>query len=202
MAFDNNIITILDIQEFKPLSKNTDTGKKVNPFIQEAQEFDLRPFMGDEFYLKLIAEYKATPTQFPTPGYEDLYKGSTWTKDGITYENPGIKAVLVYCSYARYINTANTNSTAFGMVGKNNPDSIPITDKTINRLVAQANNGAKAYLRRVEFFLECNPSLFPLFRQNCNVENKSGKSGSIRISGAGGNGSKRKVFDPVTKRYY
>jgi hypothetical protein len=202
MAFDNNIITILNIQEYKPLSKNTNTEKKVNPYIQEAQEFDLRPFMGDEFYLKLIDEYNATPTQFPTPGYKDLYQGSTWTKDGKTYENPGIKAFLVYCSYARYINTANTNSTAFGMVGKNNPDSTPITDRTIDRLVSQTNNGAKAYLRRVEFFIECNPSIFPLFRENCNAENKAGKTGSMRMSAAGGNSSKRRKYDPVTKRYY
>jgi len=196
--FDNNLITILDIQEFKPISKNTDTQKKLDPFIQEAQEFDLRPFMGDEFYLKLIAEFKTLPIPFPDTNYSDLFNGSIWTKNGRTYENPGIKAVIVYYSYARYINKANTNSTAFGMVGKNNPDSTPITDKTINRLVAQAMNGAKAYLNRVEYFIQCNKDLFPEY--DCGIDLQ--KSGSIRISGAGGNGSKRRKFDPVTKTYY
>ena len=55
--FDNNLITITDIQGYKPLSKNTDTDKKVNPFIQEAQEFELRPFMSDQFYSELVTQF-------------------------------------------------------------------------------------------------------------------------------------------------
>jgi len=194
-TFPNNIITILDIQDYKPLSKNTDTEKKVDPFIFEAQEFDLRPFMGDEFYLKLVSEFQAPWTD---PNFENLYKGNVWIKNGKTYENPGLRSVLVYFSYARYINKANTNSTAFGMVGKTNPDSTPITDRTIDRLVAQAMNGAKAYLNRVEYFIKCNSELFPEY--DCGIESQ--KSGAIRISAAGGNGSKRKKYDPVTKTYY
>lgn len=194
-TFPNNIITILDIQDFKPLSKNTDTEKKVDPFIFEAQEFDLRPFMGDEFYLKLVSEFQAP---WADPNYENLYKGNVWTKNGKTYENPGLRAVLVYFSYARYLNKANTNSTAFGMVGKTNPDSTPITDRTIDRLVGQAMNGAKAYLNRVEFFINCNPTLFPEY--TCGIE--SNKSGAIRMSAAGGNSSNKRKYDPVTKTYY
>ena len=193
--FNNNLITILDIQDYKPLSKNTDTAKKVDPFIQEAQEFDLRPFMGDEFYLELIYQFQ---NAFPDSNYQDLFEGSTWVKNGKTYENPGLRAVIVYYSYARYLNKANTNSTAFGMVGKINPDSTPLTDRTIDRLVAQSMNGAKAYLNRVEYFINCNSELFTAF--DCGVELQ--KSGAIRISAAGGNSSKRRKFDPVTKRYY
>ena len=193
--FNNNLITILDIQDYKPLSKNTDTAKKVDPFIQEAQEFDLRPFMGDEFYLELIYQFQNV---FPDSNYQDLFEGSTWVKNGKTYENPGLRAVIVYYSYARYLNKANTNSTAFGMVGKTNPDSTPLTDRTIDRLVAQSMNGAKAYLNRVEYFINCNSELFTAF--DCGVELQ--KSGAIRISAAGGNSSKRRKFDPVTKRYY
>jgi hypothetical protein len=193
--FDNNIITITDIQDFKALSKNTDTDKKVNPFIQEAQEFDLRPFMGDEFYLKLVEEFKNT---FPDSNYENLYQGSTWTKNGKTYENPGLRSVLVYWSYARYLNKANTNSTAFGMVTKTNPDSTPITDRTIDRLVSQANSGAKAYLNRVEFYINCNKDLFPQY--DCGIEPT--KSGSIRISAAGGNNKSKRKYDPISKTYY
>ena len=188
MAFDNNLITITDIQDYKPLSKNTDTKKKLDPFIQEAQEFDLRPFMGDEFYLKLITEFQTLPVSFPDSNYSDLWNGSIWTKGGRTYENPGLKAVLVYYSYARYLNKANTNSTAFGMVGKENPDSTPITDRTIDRLVGQSMNGAKAYLNRVEHFINCNSALFPEY--DCGVDLKI--SGAIRISAAGGNSIKRK----------
>ena len=182
MAFEDNLITITDIQEFKPISKNTDTDKKLNPFILEAQEFELRPFLSDQFYMELLNQFKASP-QFPNSAYDDLFNGSTWTSGTQTYQNPGLKVVLVYYAYAKYLNRANTNSTAFGMVAKNNPDSTPLTDKRLANLVYQAESGAKAYENRVKFFLDCNSNDYPLY--NCGTQNK--KTGVIRISAAGGN---------------
>ena len=67
-----NLITITDIQKFKPLSKNTDVVKKVDPFIKEAQEFELRPFMSDEFYLELVSQFESSP-QFSNSKYADLF---------------------------------------------------------------------------------------------------------------------------------
>ena len=182
MAFENNLITLTDIQAFKPLSSNTNTDKKLNPFIQEAQEFELRPFMSDQFYAELIVQFLSSP-QFPNSAYADLFNGSTWTNGSETYTNPGIKSMLVYYAYARYLNKSNTNSTAFGMVGKNNPDSTPLTEKTLSRLVGEALSGAKAYENRVKFFLDCNSTDYPLYK--CVKTNK--KTGALRISSAGGN---------------
>ena len=190
-----NLITIIDIQKYKPLSKNIDTAKKVDPFIQEAQEFDLRPFLSDEFYLDLISDFLSSPSLIK---YNDLFFGSIWTKGSRTYENPGIISMLCYYSYARYQNVANTNQTAFGTVGKNNPDSTPITDKTINRLVSQADSGAKAFENRVRFYLDCNPDIYPLWE--CGISNK--KTGTVRISQGGGNSTNRRRYDPINKRYY
>ena len=192
--FDNNLITITDIQGYKPLSKNTDTDKKVNPFIQEAQEFELRPFMSDQFYSELVTQFLAGPL---TGVYADLFNGSTWTSGSQTYTNPGLKVVLVYYSYARYLNKSNTNSTAFGMVGKTNPDSQPLSERTLSRLVSEALSGAKAYENRVKHFLDCNSGDYPLY--DCGTQNK--KTGGLRISGAGGNNTNRKIYDPITKRF-
>lgn len=182
--FEDNIITLEDIQGYKPLSKNTDAGKKVDPFIQEAQEFELRPFMSDEFYAELVTQFKAG---FPDSTYSDLFNGSTYTNGGKTYTNPGIKPMLVYYAYARYLKRSNTNSTAFGMVGKNNPDSTPLTEKTLSRLVDDSMSGAKAYENRVRMFLDCNSRDYPLY--TCTVVNR--KTGGLRISSAGGNSRRR-----------
>ncbi len=196
MAFENNLITLADIQEYKPLSSNTNSDKKLKPFIQEAQEFELRPFMSDQFYKELLNQFQSSP-QFPNSAYDDLFNGSTWTSGNQTYENPGIKAVLVYYAYARYLNKSNTNSTAFGMVAKNNPDSTPLTEKTLSRLVSEALSGAKAYENRVKYFLDCNSSDYPLY--DCGKTNK--KTGGLRISSAGGNNANKRIYDPITKRY-
>jgi len=186
MAFENNLITITDIQEYKPISSNSNSSKKINPFIQEAQEFELRPFLSDQFYNELLTQFQSSP-QFPNSAYDDLFNGSTWTSGNRTYTNPGLKVVLVYYAYARYLNKSNTNSTAFGMVGKSNPDSTPLTEKTLSRLVGEALSGAKAYENRVKFFLDCNSSDYPLY--DCGEVNH--KTGGLRLSAAGGNGNKR-----------
>ncbi len=178
--FEDNLITITDIQEFKPISKNTDTNKKVNPFILEAQEFNIRPFLSDEFYMELLNQFKSSP-QFPDSKYDELFNGSTYTSGDTTYQDPGLKVVLVYYAYSRYLNRANTDSTAFGMVNKTNPDSTPLSEKRLSNLIFQAESGAKAYESRVKHFLDCNSSDYPLYK--CGKTNK--KTGSIRISAAG-----------------
>lgn len=193
MAFENNLITITDIQEFKPLSKNTDTDKKVNPFILEAQEFSIRPFLSDEFYEELITQIKSGT---PSAEYDDLFNGSKWVSGSKTYTNPGLKVVLVYYAYSRYLNRANTNSTAFGMVEKNNPDSTPITDKRLGSLISQAESGAQAYENRVKEFLDCNSKDYPLY--TCSKPSRS--TGGLRISAANGSDYK-KHYDRKTKRY-
>jgi len=192
MAFDNNLITITDIQEFKPLSKNTDTDKTVNPFILEAQEFDIRPILSDAFYSELITQIKSGS---PSAEYDELFNGSIYSDGGIDKTNPGLKSVLVYYSYSRYLNRANTNSTAFGMVQKNNPDSTPISDKRLASLISQSESGAKAYENRVIDFLICNSNKYPLYE--CVKENR--RTGGLRISAAG-QGNKR-YYDKITKRY-
>ncbi len=196
MAFEKNLITITDIQKFKPISKNTDTQKKLDPFIQEAQEFELIPFLGDEFYLELLAEFFASPS-LADQTYKDLFLGSTWEKNNRKYINPGVISMLCLYSYSRYLNRANTNSTAFGMVGKTNPDSEPLTEKTLGRLVGQATSLAKGYENRVKLFLDCNSADYPLY--DCGITND--KTTGFRITAAGGNSNQRKVWDPVTKRF-
>jgi len=171
-----NLITITDIQTLKPLSSNTDITKKVNPFILEAQRMDLRPILGDEFYLALEADVLASPSLVT---YTDLWNGSNYTIGTKTYINYGLKAVLIYYSYARYLNRSNTNSTAFGMVKKSNPDSEPLSEKTLSRLVAQAISGAKLYENNVKKYLDNNASTYPLY--DCVYNNK--KSNGFRITG-------------------
>ena len=191
-----NLITLTDIKTLKPLSKNADASKTVDPFVFEAQEFELRPFMSDEFYLDLLDDFNnGLSPNFVK--YNDLWNGHTWIKNNTKYENPGLKKVLIYYSYARIINRAPTAVTAYGVRSKKTADSEPVTEKTISRLVGQATSGARAYEERVRFFLDCNSKDFPLW--DCGEDNK--KAVGFRISGAGGNSNSNKVWDPVSRRF-
>lgn len=170
----SNLITITDIQAFKPLSNNIDATKKLNNFITEAQEFDLRDTIGEQLYLELIFQ---NDTSF-TVANQELMDGKVYVYNGTIYQFDGIKAVLSYYAYSRYLNNSNNNQTAFGTVVKTNPDSEPVSEKTISRLVSQAISGAKVYEKRLLDFLNRNSELYPLFE--CAKDNK--KISGIRIT--------------------
>lgn len=174
------LITLADIQAFKPVSSNVDQAKKLIPYILEAQEFDLRPILGEELYIDLLSDFVASPS---LATYEDLFNGSTYTYAGKTYQHSGVKAVLVYYAYARYKSNSNVTDTAFGSVGKTTPYSTPSDEKTIVRQVQQIRAGAVAYQDRVVDFLNRNSTDYPLWK--CN--NVSKPRTGFKINSIGGN---------------
>lgn len=176
------LIDINDILEYKPLSINTNEAKKISPFIQEAQEFDVSPFLGDAFYMAIEDDFNASPS---LQDFYDLFNGSTYTYSGKEYRHKGLKAVLVYYAYARYVANAHTNQTAFGVVQKNSDHSTAVSEKTIERLVNQANAGAEKYKNDLILFLNRNHANYPLWETRDANENTTG-SGSIRLSSVGG----------------
>jgi hypothetical protein len=174
------LITLADIQALKPISVNINETKALKPFILEAQEFDLKPFLGDAFYIALMTDFDASPS---LSTYSDLFNGSTYTYNGETYQHEGIKNMLIYYAYARYINNAQTNVTPYGVVNKLTQDSEKVSEKTLARLVGQAVSGAKVYEQRVKEFLIRNLTSYPLYK--CVTNNN--RTGGLRISAIGGN---------------
>lgn len=144
------LITISDIQPYKAISINLDTDDKLDPFILEAQQFDLKKLMGDAFYLDFINDFSASP---PLVKYSDLFNGSEFIYAGITYKHEGLKPVLCYLSYARYVLSSNVNGTAYGTVRKKTDESEQVDDKTVQRLSNQAYAGALAYWEDVKRFI-------------------------------------------------
>lgn len=169
------LITLADIQTLKPISANVNEVKQLNTYILEAQEFDLRPFLGDEFYLALIADFEASPS---LSTYGDLFNGVDYVYNSDTYRNDGIKPMLIYYAYARYLNNAQAIITPNGVVSKNFNDSTPTSDKNVAKLVNQAFSGGKIYENRVLDYLVRNNEDYPLYK----CVNPSKRTGGLRIS--------------------
>ena len=167
------LITIQDIVEFKPMSMNTNVAKALDPYIIEAQEFDLKPFLGDPFYLAILND----ATTFDT--YSDIWNGQEYQYNGYTYAHNGLKSVLIYQAYARYLVNANSTETPFGVVAKRNEFSDQIDTKALSMKIQQARAGAKAYQQQVEDYLNRNLNDFPLWRISCNTPKNNS---SVRIS--------------------
>lgn len=154
------LISYNDIRDFNPLSGNINFNKEVNSFILDAQEYDLRNFLGDNLYLSLLADFEGHPS---LQIYEDLFNGSTYEISGCKYKHEGVKSILINHAYARYLAHSNMTHTATGMVTKLNQYSDPISSKELTRLIEQARAKAAACEQRVERFLCDKSNDYPLW---------------------------------------
>lgn len=167
----SQLIKLSDIQEFKGISSNINSVKDLIPHILEAQEFDLRPFMGESFYLDLLDDFDNSPS---LNDYSVLFNGKRYTYNGEKYEFQGLKAVLIYHAYARYLSDGGSTSTPTGRVNKSNQYSEKVSDKTYTRLIQQARSGAMAHQERVLSYLNRNQSQYPLFKCSGGKKYKNG----------------------------
>ena len=165
------LITLADIQRLKPMSMNVNVVKELDPYIEESQEFDLKPILGTPFYLELLDNVDVEK-------YEDLLNGQTYQYQDKTYEHKGLKTVLVYYCYARFIGNDQEKQTASGFRVKQNDYSEPASEKSILRRINEARSAANVKRDEVILFLERFPDLFPLFESVCQAK----RNGSIRIS--------------------
>ena len=170
------LISISDFSGYPAISTNVNTAKKLDPYITEAQRFDLLPILGQELYWDLINDFTASPSLVE---YGDLFNGSEYTISGKTFKHEGLKPALIYFTYARYRMNANEEETAGGLVTKNNPYSEPASEKTIARRVDQARSAAFAYMEPVIKFLNDKHLDYPLWANSCKGSNKR----STRITG-------------------
>jgi len=163
------LITLSDIQQLKPISSNINSEKKVVPFIIEAQQFDLKEMLGSSFYLAISNDVLADDS---LTTYADLWNGSEWTFQTKTYKHEGLKSVLAYLSYYRYVMNAGQEETAFGIVAKREDNSTTVSEKTIQRKTDEAKSQAYSLFDDVRKFLDDNYTDYPLWGYDCDQVSK------------------------------
>src|SRR4051812_15981545 len=109
------LITKNDFKDIRKISQNISL-EKLNPYILEAQEFDLKPILGQELYYDLVADYDSSPS---LEKYFDLYHGSTYTCGNSTYTHNGLVPAICYFAYSRYVLDAGITDTPSGLKQKN-----------------------------------------------------------------------------------
>lgn len=179
------LITIDDIKSVKPISQNIDVQKKLNTFIIEAQDFDLKPLLGDELFILMHAGLTSSPQE---QIMLDIWNEKIYTKNSVQYISHGLKKVLCFYSWARYELNANTQQTAFGAVDKSNQYSKSSDYKIIQEQVAQARAGAVAYQNSVLQYIIFHASVYPKWRGG-NFDSQA--SSGIKINSIGGNTSRK-----------
>lgn len=99
------LLTIAEQQEIKPIAEHNK--KEFAQLAQEVEISDLQDLISREFYQEIIRNPQK---------YKELLNGGSYTYCGNTYTFRGLKAVMAYLIYARYIRQSYIKDTYSGMV--------------------------------------------------------------------------------------
>lgn len=148
----NKLITRTDIALYKQISK-TVYNDVLDSCIVDAQFQDVATLLGE----RLFNDVMTNPNS-----YTDLLDGGTYDYNGITYTNYGLKAVISYYTYARYIYYGSNVDTPFSVVNKlEGSNSQPISEKAKKDLYILNRDSAYKIWGSVDNFLRrTNVSLY------------------------------------------
>lgn len=171
----NLLITLADFNEDKLIPSVTESAK-VEKSIRDAQEFDLRPLMGDAFYSDLVKN-------LTDDKYQTLMNGEEYVNDNSeTIIFPGLRMALKYWAYARHIESLPFNVTSHGIVNKLQDNSQPVSSKTIAAQVEAARSGAVEYWSMAVKYLKVKYATYTLWNGQ-----KATPRGSFRMRVGGKN---------------
>lgn len=148
-----------DLLPFRKISANL-KGDQVNPFIQDAQEFELRPFLGDDLYMDFLEKYE-----------DDKYQKLL---DGETYESPagsgknkrflGISTALAYFVLELITSEGHIHHTATGSFEKDNDFSSKLSGAERARIANNYREKALRTLSDAKTYLNAKREDFPLWK--------------------------------------
>lgn len=153
----NQILTFNEISQFKDIGKYPEKDKdKLTPIIVQAQDVDLRDYLGMKFYFDVLSK-------LDNPDYQDLLSGSTFTVDGINYHHEGLKSMLADLFMAKYVMQINTNFTPFGATTKTSNDSEPADRNSLKDIAQMQLQMAGSKWQIIQLYLKSNKALFPVY---------------------------------------
>lgn len=133
-----------DIAQYKQISK-TVYDDVLNAIILETQIQDIAELLGENLFNDVLEN---------PSNYSDLLNGGAYTHNSITYTNYGLKAVICYYVYARYMMFGSVIDTPFSAIEKlEGAESRPISDKTKKDLYQLNRDSAFAIWKSVQNYL-------------------------------------------------
>jgi NMD protein affecting ribosome stability and mRNA decay len=166
------ILTPDEFRAFLDVSKSSKDETVVNRAIRDAQNTDIVSLLGFEFYSYIINNLDDVDVLA-------LLDGDTYEYDSKTYFNVGLKQVVAYYAYAKYILVAGQKDTPFGLVQKNSQNSEHISTARIKEIATSTKQSAYEYWVQVQLFLDRNSANYPLWSSSCSV---SKRNSGFRIS--------------------
>lgn len=155
------IISPSNIYEFRPLAKDI-PADRIMPYIQEAQQIDLKQLLGDALWLDFLNRFDVSADS-KYAVYQQLLVGSTYTYGSVTLENPGLIGYMSYMTLARFYANNQISATKYGLVMKLNDQSQPLDAKAVQNAITELRSNALALQNDIVKFLTANGTSFPLY---------------------------------------
>ena len=135
--------------------KISDNNQSRHPqLVDEVENSDLRKLLGDAFLYDI---------QINSSNYTDLLTGVEFYCCGSKLKHRGLKFVLAYLVYAKYIGESFVQDTFSGFVQKNRQESETISDGTTKRLMQENRDIALSEFKIIEKYLNENSSTYTLW---------------------------------------
>ena len=162
LMLDSLLLQPSDFKEFSDITKTlVNDVPKMELYIRESQVSEIRAFIGDELYLKMILDYDETNQTFTDANYTNLWFGVDYTVGTVTKRLHGLKAAHIYYSLSRIIEGANFNTGRFGNKDINNENSQSNTHAMIRAKVNAARSQGLIYQNEAKDYLDQNNSTYP-----------------------------------------
>lgn len=173
----DNLITFADFAGIKTINLNQNQERQLDPFIAEAEKFDTKKLLGAALFQDII-DNPADPDNVT------LLDGATYNNnngDPVSFE--GLKVMIVYFAFARYVGGKNITDTAFGFVNKQGENSDQVDNAGISRECKSSISAAFAVWNEIKDFLnaQINASKYTLWKS----PHKGTMSSSMRITKTG-----------------
>ena len=166
---------------------------KLTQAINEAAEFDMKPLLCD-LYWEVEAAWDDSGSD---DDLGDLINGGTYENcNDVEVTHKGLRKMLVYYAYARYLYINQTTDTATGMVTKQRDFSLPLSEKDLSSQESRYKNMGYAIWKDIQAFIcKKGSDVFPNYNfTKCPDDCACGGS-----CGRPGVGSKRTKFKTISR---
>lgn len=145
-----HLITPAELGKYgRPFSARSDEDK-LNAYITEAEQMNVKPVIGDELYLSILDKGEDEEQ------YTRLLNGGTYEAGGKLYTFAGLKAAMSYYVFAKYLMVGDFNATRFGVSMKEDSYSSHISSAERSNAYSDTLEVANCYLQEcVDYCKRC-----------------------------------------------
>ena len=156
----NQILTFNQQKAIKAISDKNQS--KFNQLLTETLNSDMVDLLGASF----VTAMKNDPT---AQRFVDILEPKTFENcynNLISHE--GLRYVIAYLIYGRYIKSSHIFDTFTGMVQKNRSESQTVSDGTLRGLQQEAKDIAVSQFKLIEQYLQENSDTYPEWEKGSN----------------------------------